>query len=290
MASKGKSPETPLPKSWGKHVQSAILHIFALAQYARENPRQARLRQAPSRVWSRRSTRTIFGKSTLQSCPSWAAPGLRGCRSPVSVHQNQEATGPVSWDSAGWLSRSLSTRRPLFPGARQGLFSGGGGTIRVKTRSPWSSRKGIRALKDLTRDGIRVVVGHPQQGTIGFLTRQMLEKEGMYQGVMKNVVSQMPTASMMVPAMTTGSCDVALGWNTHVVAESERLETVRIESKYTKGIQSLASARSSDHKELAKPEIRWTRDGSTMARWMARRAWIGFRLTTNWKSRSRSEK
>jgi ABC-type molybdate transport system substrate-binding protein len=112
--------------------------------------------------------------------------------------------------------------------------------------------KGIHTLKDLTRPGIRVAVGHPKQCTIGFLTRQMLEKEGVYEQVMKNVVSQMPTASMMVPAMTTGSCDVAMAWNTHVLAESARLDAVRIDSKHTKGIQPVAIARASDHKELAR--------------------------------------
>ena len=34
MASKSIAPEIPLPKSWGTHVKSAILHIIALAQYA----------------------------------------------------------------------------------------------------------------------------------------------------------------------------------------------------------------------------------------------------------------
>ena len=34
MPSKNKSPEIPLPKGWGAHVKSAILHIIALAQYA----------------------------------------------------------------------------------------------------------------------------------------------------------------------------------------------------------------------------------------------------------------
>ena len=33
MSSKSKPPEIPLPKGWGAHVKSAILHIIALAQY-----------------------------------------------------------------------------------------------------------------------------------------------------------------------------------------------------------------------------------------------------------------
>src|ERR1017187_3328769 len=34
MPSKNKQPQMPLPKSWGTHVKSAILHVVALAQYA----------------------------------------------------------------------------------------------------------------------------------------------------------------------------------------------------------------------------------------------------------------
>ena len=33
MPSKNKQPQIPLPKSWGTHVKTAILHIVALAQY-----------------------------------------------------------------------------------------------------------------------------------------------------------------------------------------------------------------------------------------------------------------
>jgi hypothetical protein len=34
MVSKSKPPRIPLPKSWGKHVRSAVVHIIALAQDA----------------------------------------------------------------------------------------------------------------------------------------------------------------------------------------------------------------------------------------------------------------
>ncbi len=34
MPSKNKQPEILLPKSWGTHVKSAILHVIALGQYA----------------------------------------------------------------------------------------------------------------------------------------------------------------------------------------------------------------------------------------------------------------
>ncbi len=34
MPGKNQQPRIPLPKSWGTHVKSAILHIIAFAQYA----------------------------------------------------------------------------------------------------------------------------------------------------------------------------------------------------------------------------------------------------------------
>ena len=34
MPSKSKQPQIPLPKSWGTHVKSAVLHVIALSQYA----------------------------------------------------------------------------------------------------------------------------------------------------------------------------------------------------------------------------------------------------------------
>jgi hypothetical protein len=34
MPSKNQQPQIPLPKSWGTHVKTAILHVVALAQYA----------------------------------------------------------------------------------------------------------------------------------------------------------------------------------------------------------------------------------------------------------------
>ena len=34
MPSKNQQPQIPLPKRWGTHVKTAILHVVALAQYA----------------------------------------------------------------------------------------------------------------------------------------------------------------------------------------------------------------------------------------------------------------
>jgi molybdenum ABC transporter molybdate-binding protein len=112
--------------------------------------------------------------------------------------------------------------------------------------------KGIKSLADLTRPGIRVVVGQPDQCTIGALTRRLLQQEGIYAAVMKNVVSQTASSAMLVPAITTGSADVALAYATDARAEAERVDAVRIDSPYTKAIQPFAIAKMSKHKNLVR--------------------------------------
>jgi molybdenum ABC transporter molybdate-binding protein len=112
--------------------------------------------------------------------------------------------------------------------------------------------KGIQGLQDLTRAGVRVVMGHPQQCTIGVLTQRLLQEEGLGEQVTDRVVSQLATSAMLIPAVTTGAADVALAWNTDALAESGRLDAIRIDSPHTRGIQPLAIARASDHQELAR--------------------------------------
>jgi molybdenum ABC transporter molybdate-binding protein len=112
--------------------------------------------------------------------------------------------------------------------------------------------KGIRKLADLMRPGVRVAVGQPDQCTIGALTRRMLQKEGAYDAVMKNVVTQTATSAMLVPAVTTSSADVALAYDTDARAETVRTELVRIDSSHTTAIQPCAIAKSSQRKQLAR--------------------------------------
>jgi hypothetical protein len=73
MASKSKAPEIPLPKSWGKHVKSAILHIIALAQYA----------LTYSRSWAADSTNQRVRLNTDNDRLRWRdyLPSLRPSRS-----------------------------------------------------------------------------------------------------------------------------------------------------------------------------------------------------------------
>lgn len=117
---------------------------------------------------------------------------------------------------------------------------------------PKGNPRGIKKLEDLTKEGVRVAVGQPDQCTIGVLTRQTLESEGVFDGVMKNVVTQTATSAMLVPTVTTNSVDAALAYATDTKAEADKVDTIRIPSAAAKAIQPFAIARSSEHKELGR--------------------------------------
>lgn len=117
---------------------------------------------------------------------------------------------------------------------------------------PKGNPKNIRSLKDLTKPGMRVLVGQSEQCTIGVLTRQLLESEGLYDAVMENVVAQMPTSATLVPNVTTGNADAALAYATDTLAERDKLDVIRVDSSAAQAVQPFSIARSSENKQLSK--------------------------------------
>ena len=112
--------------------------------------------------------------------------------------------------------------------------------------------RNITEISDLTQPGLRVAVGQPEQCTIGILTREILESEGIHDAMMANVVTETVTSAAVVPTVVTGSVDAAFVYATDTLAERDKLEVVRISSKASKAVQPFSIARSSDQKHLAR--------------------------------------
>ncbi len=112
----------------------------------------------------------------------------------------------------------------------------------------------IKSLQDLTKPGVRVTVGQPDQCTIGVLTRQLLTAEGILDEVMKNVVTETATSAMLIPTVTTKSADATFAYLTDTLSAKgkDKIEVIRIESDAAKAIQPLSIARSSKNKNLAR--------------------------------------
>jgi ABC-type molybdate transport system substrate-binding protein len=112
--------------------------------------------------------------------------------------------------------------------------------------------KQIRSLSDLARPGVRVAVGQPEQCTIGVLSKRLLEAEGLYEEVKKNIVTETATSALLVPNITTSAADAVLAYATDTHAEQDKLDVVPIDSPLAEAIQPYSIARSSDFKYLGR--------------------------------------
>jgi molybdenum ABC transporter molybdate-binding protein len=117
---------------------------------------------------------------------------------------------------------------------------------------PKGNPKNIQGIADLAVPGMRISVGQPEQCTIGALTRIMLEKMGVYEQVMSNVVMQTASSSMLIPTVSTKSVDATIAYITDTKAESDKVDSIHIDSPFAKAVQPFSIARSSDWKYLGR--------------------------------------
>lgn len=87
----------------------------------------------------------------------------------------------------------------------------------------------IATLRDLTKPGLRVGVGHEKQCAMGWLTQNTLKEDGIQQEVMENVTVQSPTGDLLVNQMKTGSLDAAVVYLSNAAGSGEVLDAVRIQ-------------------------------------------------------------
>ncbi len=87
----------------------------------------------------------------------------------------------------------------------------------------------IGSLKDLTRDGLRVGIGHEKQCAMGWITQNTFKEGGIQQEIMANVTVQTPTGDMLVNQLRTGSLDAAVAYLSNAAGASDVLDAVQIQ-------------------------------------------------------------
>jgi molybdate transport system substrate-binding protein len=87
---------------------------------------------------------------------------------------------------------------------------------------------GIRTLKDLTRKGLRVGIGHEKQCAMGWITQNTFREGRIQSDVMANVTVQTPTGDMLVNQLRAGSLDAAVAYLSNAVGAAEFLDAVQI--------------------------------------------------------------
>ncbi|HUE75046.1 MAG TPA: substrate-binding domain-containing protein [Pirellulaceae bacterium] len=120
--------------------------------------------------------------------------------------------------------------------------------ILVKKGNP----HGIKSLKDLTKPGLRVGIGHEKQCAMGWLTQRTFDESGLKTELMENVAVQTPTGDMLVNQMRSGSLDAAVAYLSNAAGSADFLDAVRIHGiPCSVATQPYAVAKDSQHKQLA---------------------------------------
>ena len=74
--------------------------------------------------------------------------------------------------------------------------------------------KKINSLDDLTRSDLKIVLGHPERGSIGKLTSVLLKKKGIFEKIMQKEKTLETESINLMNAMTKKDYDVTINWNT----------------------------------------------------------------------------
>lgn len=72
--------------------------------------------------------------------------------------------------------------------------------------------KQVTGLKDLLRTDLKVVLGHPERGSIGKATAALLKKHGSYDRVMQTVTEFEPESKNLMNAVKFEGADLTVNW------------------------------------------------------------------------------
>lgn len=110
----------------------------------------------------------------------------------------------------------------------------------------------INSLRDLTKKGLRVGIGHEKQCAMGWLTQNTFRQGGLQTEVMENVTVQSPTGDMLVNQMQAGALDAAVAYLSNAAGSAEHLDAIPIEGlSCSLAIQPFAVADGSPNAQLA---------------------------------------
>ncbi|MAT14757.1 MAG: molybdate ABC transporter substrate-binding protein [Planctomyces sp.] len=117
---------------------------------------------------------------------------------------------------------------------------------------PKGNPKKIESLEDLTREGMRVAVGQPDQCTIGVLSRQIIEANNLMDRIKPNIKQETTSSALLVPLVLTGAVDAVLAYRTDTKSEMGKIDIVPINTEESRAVQPFSIAKSSNKKYLAR--------------------------------------
>lgn len=107
----------------------------------------------------------------------------------------------------------------------------------------------IHALSDLTRNGIRLGLAHPDKSALGHLTERLLRHEGLLEPLTDsgNWKLDAPQGDFLVNQIQAGGLDAAIVYASNAYAARDDLDTVPIPGDLALARQPFAVARETEH-------------------------------------------
>lgn len=138
---------------------------------------------------------------------------------------------------------------------------------------PKGNPKNLRTLEDLATPGVRLGLANAEQSTLGNLTARLLREAGLFEKVMANVLTQTPTADLLVNQIKTGSLDAVVVYEANTSQVRKSLDVVHLTLPGAKAIQPYAVGQNSDHPRLMERLLSAIRTSESQSRY----AEAGFR-------------
>lgn len=124
--------------------------------------------------------------------------------------------------------------------------------IAVKKGNPF----GVKSLKDLGHEGLKIGVGHEQQCALGAITEGVLIRTKTLKAVQNNVVARFPSGDLLVNQLRAGSLDAVVAYISNVKPYLDELEAITVEEVNCQPAQPIAAGKSTAHPDVVKRLIR----------------------------------
>jgi len=110
--------------------------------------------------------------------------------------------------------------------------------IGVKKGNP----QNIQTLDDMSRPGIKIIMGNPETMMLGYLTPEILQKAGVHDTVEPNVVTRVPQVAAMVTALMMNQADAGVIWHSFGTTSAMDIDIIWIPQEYVTGIGEIQAA------------------------------------------------
>ena len=94
---------------------------------------------------------------------------------------------------------------------------------------PEGNPKGIKSLKDLSKDGVRVGIGNPDAVCVGLYAIELLEHNELLDQVSDNIVVHAKSCSGVCSLVAMNKVDATLGWRVFGEWKPDRVDTVLLD-------------------------------------------------------------